>query len=326
MFKTISLILFFCFFSLIFTSIVNADTMSSGSWGIKLTVLQPNYCPIASNPNPANNSIEISMFIGVFSIYINDTNGDYTNGTIECSSGDSRGWNELGNGTKGINLSLLSFNTTYYVWVNFTDGTCIVKNWYTFNTTSKPPNPVGSTPGWKMVSIPKNDTVDKLEVYVRNETNNYTWADAVTNNIVLNFVYYWNVTRKNWAVTDVGPYQQDFDFSGWTGTFVYFYDTDYNIWINHSTGSGPGGNDYDIYLHQDLINVTGTHTYHINETGYVVWANYSGYGNLSINGSIGGGGNMIMLFAIGANLFMVSSIMLFRRKKKKDKEEFDRYV
>jgi hypothetical protein len=36
------------------------------------------------------------------------------------------------------------------------------------------------------------------------------------------------------------------------------------------------GEQYELYLYDNIINATGTHEYNINETGYQVWANYTG--------------------------------------------------
>ena len=178
---------------------------------------------------------------------------------------------------------------------------------------------------WRMVSIPKNDTIDKKELFVRNETNNYTWYEAVDNYIVLNYTYYWNHAIGGWSATDVPPYPLGYDFSGWMGTFIYYFDlNNYSIWINYTTGNGSvSGNNYELYLHENIDNATGTHTYYINETGYVVWANYTGT-NITINGTNGSIiiKNIMTDIAYGLSFCIVGGIlgyMMFRRRRKKKK-------
>lgn len=90
---------------------------------------------LPSNPNPANESIDNPLSF-TWSINITDADGDTFNWTIECNNTQSNSSNDDTNGTKSVDLSGLSHNTTYTVYVNVTDGTDSISHWFTFNTSS----------------------------------------------------------------------------------------------------------------------------------------------------------------------------------------------
>ncbi len=55
---------------------------------------------------------------------------------------------------------------------------------------------------WNKMSLPFNQSVDKTDIIVSYTGTNYSWSDAVTNNIVLNFIYGWNRTNQNYELVD----------------------------------------------------------------------------------------------------------------------------
>ncbi len=138
--------------SLILTGLTNFTTYkvwvnatdSTGShlytrkWFIFTTV--GNLPPIFGSPTPSNRSANSPPSL-IWSIPINDTEGDAFNWTIKCSNGQmSSGINAL-NGTKSLQLDVTN-STTYKVWVNATDPTGSRQNtrkWYTFNTSASVP-------------------------------------------------------------------------------------------------------------------------------------------------------------------------------------------
>ena len=56
---------------------------------------------------------------------------------------------------------------------------------------------------WNLISLPFNESVNKANIIVSYDNTNYSWNDAVTNNIVLNFIYYWNKTNQNYQLKDI---------------------------------------------------------------------------------------------------------------------------
>jgi hypothetical protein len=52
---------------------------------------------------------------------------------------------------------------------------------------------------WNMISVPFNQTYNKSDITVEYSDVNYTWADAVTAGIVLDFFYGWNESVQNYA-------------------------------------------------------------------------------------------------------------------------------
>jgi len=49
---------------------------------------------------------------------------------------------------------------------------------------------------WAILGLPFNDIIQKTNITIMNNTVNYSWADAVTNGIILDFVYSWNCTKQ----------------------------------------------------------------------------------------------------------------------------------
>jgi hypothetical protein len=86
----------------------------------------------------------------------------------------------------------------------------------------------GTSAGWNLVSLPKNEVVAKTLVRFVNDTHNYTWNEAVTNNVVLNFLYGWFD----------GHYTLNDTFLGYKGYWIYFYNTGYDLWINVTATNG----------------------------------------------------------------------------------------
>jgi hypothetical protein len=93
-----------------------------------------NSCPVSSAESPANESVGVPVDVGLWSVFISDVDGNETNGTIECSNGESTSWVNLLDGTRSLSLSLLDYSTTYTVWVNFTDRHCDVNESFWFVT------------------------------------------------------------------------------------------------------------------------------------------------------------------------------------------------
>jgi len=111
----------------------NATNTTSTFFGPTVTHVVET-CPESSNEQPANKSTLVSINVGYWNITITDDDGETTNGSIECSSGNSTSWSDQPNGIKSLEIKGLTYDTLYTVWVNFTDGNCSVNETYWFRT------------------------------------------------------------------------------------------------------------------------------------------------------------------------------------------------
>ena len=95
-----------------------------------------NYPPIFKNSTPVNSSLNQEPSF-VWSIDIEDPDGDNFNWTVECSNGQSNIINCDINGTKELSISGLDYDTEYIVWVNATDNYTATRKWFNFKTREK---------------------------------------------------------------------------------------------------------------------------------------------------------------------------------------------
>lgn len=164
------------------------------------------------------------------------------------------GWNgELINGnsyTWTINLSATGFNR----WLNTTVE-------FTFLDMSMLPMPMGVGSNWNIVSMPRNETIQKSSIRIRNDTYNYSWSDAVTNGIIIDTVFGW---FENGYVINTS-------FEQYKGYWIWFYDTSYELFVPKYVKPIP-----TITLYENLIDTTGTHEYNLISDNYNVYANYTG--------------------------------------------------
>jgi PKD repeat protein len=93
-----------------------------------------NRAPTFSSPSPSNGST-VNQLNFIWSISINDPDGDLFSWTIQCSNGQNNSGTGVNNGTKSLPLSGLVYSKTYRVWVNATDPTGSnqsTRKWYSF--------------------------------------------------------------------------------------------------------------------------------------------------------------------------------------------------
>jgi len=123
----------------------------------------------------------------------------------------------------------LGYDTGYTVWVNVSDGFGgVVSDWFTF-TTRIMPNIIDLKENWNLVSIPINESINKADIVVSHDGTNYSWNDAVTNNIILNFIYYWNAENQNYELKN--------NLDPGLGYWMYAYE-DCNLMVSGNISDG----------------------------------------------------------------------------------------
>lgn len=89
--------------------------------------------PTVSNPNPNNKAMRVSTYKTTLTIALADPDGDTIDWTIESRVGNSSATG-ASNGTKVCTISNLGYETTYYWYVNVTDGATWTRASYQFTT------------------------------------------------------------------------------------------------------------------------------------------------------------------------------------------------
>ena len=132
-----------------------------------------NNPPTISNPSIENGSINVSLSTSSLSVTINEPEGNSFNWTIETSPNIGNGsGNDASNGTKSCNISELTYSTTYYWFVNATDGNSWTCAYYYFTTDAAPSNNTfifsDINPSNKSTGVPKSISSLSITIY-----NNY---------------------------------------------------------------------------------------------------------------------------------------------------------
>ncbi|GAH33502.1 unnamed protein product, partial [marine sediment metagenome] len=219
-----------------------------------------NAAPILTNEIPENNTEYDIYFDPAFvfdtipylSITCTDTEGD--NMSVHWFSNSSGSWVKFAQNSSILNETAtqpLTNWTTFGIWYYWSVNVSDSKNWtnatYRFMISANiAPAEVGA--GWLLVSLPINETVSKFDVRVINETQNYTWQEAVDNTIILMFLYNWSVEFQN--------YQSASHFVPYEGYWIYLYDLSYELWVSTESVSynasiiagGSGGNGFVYQL------------------------------------------------------------------------------
>ena len=183
-----------------------------------------NNKPGYGTPSPANDSTNQDISL-IWSIAINDDDGDNFNWSINCSSGHENSDNETSNGTKQLSLSGLSYNTVYTVWVNTTDSYNWTREWYNFTTRdqytpSQPSSFTATKINRTKINLTWSHGSNSDKVYIRYDTTDYpadrdsgtflcnaTATGADVTGLSLGTTYYfrawaWNDTDSLWSTSN----------------------------------------------------------------------------------------------------------------------------
>ena len=96
----------------------------------------PNQPPLVTNPYPQNTTI-IDYLTCNWSVNITDADGDNITWQIQCNNSQQKNHTSLLNETKTLQLTNLSYNTTYTIWVNATDRYDWTNETYTITTKDR---------------------------------------------------------------------------------------------------------------------------------------------------------------------------------------------
>jgi hypothetical protein len=201
-----------------------------------------NYPPTFGAPTPANGSTNNPRNL-VWTIPINDPEGNQFSWTIQCSNGQTTSGTGASNGTKSLALSGLAYSTMYKVWVNATDPTptgsgIYTRKWYTFTTkvslppvfgTPSPANGSTNNPLSLSWSIPINDP----------EGDQFSWTIQCSNGQTTSGTGASNGT-KSLALSGLA------------------YSTTYKVWVNATDPTGSGLYTRKWYTFSTKVNLPPT--------------------------------------------------------------------
>ena len=125
-----------------FVNVTDGMTQIQKQYQFTVEDNRTNQPPIVTAMYPLNGSIDIELPVN-YSIEIADADDDLLNWSITCSNRLNRSEILDAQGIKYLILSNLSYNSSYKVWVNVTDGIDFLSTWYTFTTRDSftPSNP-----------------------------------------------------------------------------------------------------------------------------------------------------------------------------------------
>jgi hypothetical protein len=178
--------------------------------------------PLLGTPSPINGSTGNQLSL-IWSIPINDTDGDIFSWSIQCSNGQVNSGSGASNGTKALSVSGLAPLTIYKVWVNATDLTgsgVYTRRWFIFTTKINLPPVFGSpTP---MNSSTINHQTLTWSIPINDPDGNlFSWSIQCNNGQVSNGSGASNGT-KSLSLSGLAP------------------STNYKVWVNATDPIGSG--------------------------------------------------------------------------------------
>jgi len=196
-----------------------------------------NTPPVFGSPSPENKSLNTPLSF-IWSIPINDTEGDRFNWTIKCSDGQNSSGVDENNGIKSLNLSNLTYSTIYTIWVNATDYTGSGQSnrqWYIFTTKASlapmfgMPTPANSSTNQPLSfiwGIPINDP----------DGDSFSWTIQCSN----------GQTNSGTGATNG---TKTLTLSGLA------YETPYKVWVNATDPFGSGQYNKSWYTFSTKTNL-----------------------------------------------------------------------
>jgi hypothetical protein len=231
-----------------------------------------DYTTVANNPpefsyeNPDNTSDNQELSF-IWSITIEDPEGDTFNWTIQCSNGQSNSSTDDTNGSKELSLTNLDYNKQYTIWVNATDIYAgETQEWYAFSTIE------AELPEIQNVSV--KPCITEKNGFV-NISYDVKQGSLMVNNTI--------------TISGPGNYKHTKNYSD-PGFGSFFYNTSYNISGNYSFNivaiDADNNECYsDNYYFWVVDNIT---IIEINYTGelFIEWKDVNLSGNFSKNTNV----------------------------------------
>ena len=183
---------------------------TDGNWTRKWYYFTTNKSPTISSPVPANDTTNVSISTSSLIVSIQDPDGDSFNWGIETSPyiGNSLSFG-ASNGSKSCSISGLNYSTTYYWFVNATDGYSCINNSYSFTTANESYNSPPNVPN----SPSPSDGSDDISV-----TSNISWSggdpdigDSVTYDVYFGTNSSPSIVVSNQSTTSYDPGVLDYD-------------------------------------------------------------------------------------------------------------------
>jgi len=143
---------------------------------------------------------------------------------------------------------------------------------YTVGPTPKDVIITSMEQDWNFVSLPFNESLSKVNITVNYDGTNYSWADAVANNYVNDYVFGWNRSSQGYEFIDI--------FVPGYGYWMYAY-VNCELWAENITVLPDLPGEYITILSQNW-NIISIPTYQSwNKTNLWVdwgdwWYNWSG--------------------------------------------------
>jgi hypothetical protein len=115
----------------------------------------------------------------------------------------------------------------YHIWANDTTNNRIQSVSYQFEIYAELQITELIT-GWNFVSLPFNLTTPKTNLFIMDGGTRYTWSQAVTNDIIYNYLYEWNRTTQGYGDGTIT------ELKSGEGYWIYVYE-DCELWATNLT-------------------------------------------------------------------------------------------
>lgn len=220
-----------------------------------------DYPPYIHSVSPSNGTTIQQKSVD-WNCYIGDSisNVDWT---IECSNLQSTSGTDDPDGTHWLNMSGLSFGDTYTIWVNATDGSSWVRNWYTFSIRD------AYTP---TIYTFEAQTINRTAIDIICSVNYHTDYFVIENNSTPD----WNEGEGNELLNSTSSTSythNDLEFDTTYYYRVFAHNTTDNLNAEIFTSNSTAGNDAPTIQYPDPINESQT------GSNYVLWSIYISDGN-----------------------------------------------